>query len=148
MHTLIDVYNKINQFGKDHEMELTVVEPGHIVYKMKVQEKHLATPKTIHGGMLSALMDSVLGVAALSASATNDQLVSTVEFKINYLNPAYLGDVLIGEGKIDRKGNRIIIASGQIVAQNRKEVIAKGMGTFNAYPKEKAGVTPAMLKDL
>jgi uncharacterized protein (TIGR00369 family) len=128
-------------------MELTVVEPGHILYKMTVEKRHLATPTTIHGGMLAAMMDAVLGVAALSASATDENLVSTVEFKINYLSPALLGDVLIGEGKVDRKGNRIIITSGQIVAQNRKEVVAKGMGTFNAYPKEKAGVTKEMFKD-
>ena len=147
MHTIIDVYNKINAFGRDHNMELTVVEPGHIIYKLTVEERHLATPTTIHGGMLAAMMDSVLGVSALSASATNDNLVSTVEFKINYLNPALLGDELVGEGKVDHKGNRIIITSGEIAASNRKIIVAKGMGTFNAYPKEKAGVTAAHLKD-
>lgn len=146
MQSIIDVYNKINRFGQDHGMELEVVEPGHIIYRMVVQERHLATPTTIHGGMVAALMDGVLGVAALSASGEDDKLVSTVEFKINYLNPALLGDQLVGEGKIDRKGNRIIIASGDIKAENRGVVVAKGMGTFNAYPKEKAGIRKEYLQ--
>ena len=140
MHPIIEVYNKINLFGEDHGMELTVIEPGHIIYKMIVQERHLATPSTIHGGMVAAMMDGVLGVAALTLSAEDDRLVSTVEFKINYFNPALLGDELVGEGIVERKGNRIIISSGHIIAQNRDTMIAKGMGTFNAYPKEKAGI--------
>ena len=52
----------------------------------------------------------------------------------------------MGEGKIDRKGNRIIIASGDIKAENRGVVVAKGMGTFNAYPKEKAGIRKEYLQ--
>tara|TARA_B100000780_G_C21034027_1_gene414691 strand:- start:198 stop:632 length:435 start_codon:yes stop_codon:yes gene_type:complete len=142
MHKILELYNKLNKFGADHNMEMTIIEPGHIVYKMEVQDKHMATPNAIHGGMIAAMMDGVLGVAALSASAEDDKLVSTVEFKINYLNPARLGDQLVGEGSVDRKGKRIIITSGQIVAANRNVVIAKAMGTFNAYPPEKAGVNP------
>ena len=141
MHPIIEVYNKINLFGQDHGMQLKVIKPGHIIYNMTVQERHLATPSTIHGGMVAAMMDGVLGVAALTLSAEDDCLVSTVEFKINYFNPALLGDELEGEGIVERKGKRIIISSGQILAKNRDVMIAKGMGTFNAYPKEKAGVT-------
>ncbi len=118
-------------------MKLTVIEPGKISYEMKVLSKHLATPTAIHGGMISAMMDAIMGVASLSAVALDNKLVSTVEFKISYLNPAFLGDILTGNGMVDKKGNRIIYASGEILNQKNK-IIAKAMGTFNAYPIEKS----------
>lgn len=140
MHKILELYNSINQYGTLNELDLEVVSPGHIRYEMPVKEKHLATPIAIHGGVLSAMMDAILGVAALSSSCEDGKLVSTVEFKINYLAPARLGDMLIGEGKVIQKGNRLIIAEGDIKLQNSDKIIAKGMGTFSAYPIEKSGI--------
>lgn len=120
-------------------MELTILKPGLIFYEMEVQNKHLATPTIIHGGMIAAMMDGVLGVAALSLVADENKLVSTVEYKINYFRPAQLGDLLKGEGRVDHRGKRIISCSGEIHNQHG-EIVAKAMGTLNAYPFEKSDV--------
>jgi len=145
MEKLLNIYNQVNQFGIENELELSIIKPGEIVYKMKVVKKHLATPTAIHGGMLAAMMDGIIGVAALTAVAKENKLVSTVEFKINYFKPAFLGDQLTGKGKVDHKGNRIIHASGEIYNQ-KNELIAKALGTLNAYPFEKSDI-PQYLKD-
>ena len=140
MHKILKLYNSINQYGTLNDLDLEVKSSGHIRYRMPVKPKHLATPIAIHGGVLSAMMDAILGVASLSASCEDGKLVSTVEFKINYLAPARLGDVLIGEGKVIQKGNRLIIAEGDIKLEKTGKLIAKGMGTFSAYPIEKSGI--------
>jgi len=139
MHDILKVYNHINNFGRDQEMEYQVLSPGVVEYSFTVKKEHMATPVAIHGGMLAAYMDAILGVAALSIACEDGNLVSTVEFKINYFKPAKLNDVLIGRGRVESKGKRIIIASADIVEQNSKNMIAKGIGTFNAYPVEKSG---------
>ena len=136
VENLIEIYNQINQFGLANNLKLSVIKPGEIVYEMEVLKKHLATPTAMHGGMLAAMMDGVISVAALSAVAADKKLVATIEFKINYLKPVFLGNVLIGKGKVDHKGNRIIHASGEIYNQNN-ELVAKAIGTLNAYPIEK-----------
>ena len=46
----------------------------------------------------------------------------------------------MGEGRVIQKGNRLIIAEGDIKLQNSDKYIAKGIGTFSAYPIEKAGI--------
>ena len=137
----------MNQYGTLNELNLEVISPGHIRYEMPVKKKHLATPIAIHGGVLSAMMDGILGVAALSASCEDGNLVSTVEFKINYLAPARLGDILMGEGKVIQKGNRLIITDGDIKLQSSGKIIAKGMGTFSAYPIEKSGILEHMQEE-
>ena len=145
MEKLLSIYNQVNQFGLDNDFELTIVKPGEIIYKMEVKQKHLATPTAMHGGMIAAMMDGVIGVAGLTTVAEEHKLVSTVEFKINYLKPAFLGDSLTGKGKVDHKGNRIIHVSGEIYNQ-KNELVAKAMGTLNAYPLEKSDVAQ-YLKD-
>ena len=140
--TIIEQYIAHNNFGKILGMDFKIIEPGLVHYFMTIKEEHLSTPKVAHGGVIATLMDGVLGVAALSNVVAQNKVVSTVEFKINYLSPALLGDQLFGIGKIDHMGNRIIITSGDIICTNRNNIlIAKAMGTFNAYPFEKAGLT-------
>jgi uncharacterized protein (TIGR00369 family) len=136
---LLEIYNQVNTFGTENGFKLTVIKPGVITYEMEILKKHLATPKTVHGGMVAAMMDGVIGVAALSLVAPEGRLVSTVEYKINYFKPAYLGEILKGEGRVDNAGKRIISTSGEIYNQ-KGEIIAKAMGTFNAYPIEKSDV--------
>ncbi len=139
MEKLLKIYQKINKYGEVNGMKLEIIEPGHIVYEMEIKDQHMATPTAAHGGAVAGFMDGVLGVAALSASALEEKLVSTIEFKINFLNPVYKSDILVGTGKVEQKGKRIIIASGEIVCKNRdNKLIAKAMGTFNAYPFEKS----------
>ncbi len=140
IENLIEVYQETNQFGRENGMELLSYEEGKIVYKLIVAQKHLATPTTAHGGIIAAYMDGIMGVAALTESGKDLNLVSTVEFKINYLKPAFLGDVLMGTGKIISAGKRIIIAQGEIINEKSGELIAIATGTFNAYPYQKSGM--------
>jgi acyl-CoA thioesterase len=140
--TLIEQYNLHNDFGKTIGMHFEIIEPGLVHYFLTVKQNHLATPATAHGGVISSLMDGLLGVAALSAVEKENKVVSTIEFKINFLSPAFLHDNLHGIGKVEQKGNRLIIVSGDIFCVNRENsLIAKAIGTFNAYPAEKAGFT-------
>jgi acyl-CoA thioesterase len=136
---LIKMYQQTNQFGNDNGMELINYKEGLIEYNLTVQQKHLATPKTVHGGLLAAYMDGIMGVAALSVSAKNHNLVSTVEFKINYIKPAFFNDNLKGIGSVISEGKRIIVAQGEIFNQ-KNELLAIATGTFNAYPYQKSGM--------
>lgn len=142
---MVEAFNQINIYGKENGMKLKVIEPGLIEYEMTVLEKHLSSPNTCHGGVISGFMDSVLGASALTMAFTEKKLVSTVEFKINLFKPAYLGDQLIGKGKIEYKGKSLISSSGAIFCPNRDNLlVAKALGTFNIYPIEKRDIEGLM----
>ena len=133
-------YAETNLYGKVNGMILISYENGHIEYQMKITADHLATPTTAHGGIIAGYMDGIIGVAALTESSKNLNLVSTVEFKINYLRPARVGDVLLGTGRVISSGKRIIIAKGEIRDEKSGEMVAIATGTFNAYPYQKSGM--------
>ncbi|MBC7694497.1 MAG: PaaI family thioesterase [Burkholderiales bacterium] len=138
--TLIEQYIAQNNFGKTLGMDFKIIEPGLVHYFLTIKQEHLATPKAAHGGVISAFMDGLLGVTALSLSAKENHIVSTVEFKLNFFAAAFVGDTLQGIGKVEHQGKRLIVTSADIICPERNNiVIAKALGTFNTYPAEKAG---------
>jgi acyl-CoA thioesterase len=130
----LDLYRSINTYGVSNGFNSTMIKAGEMKVEMTVLDIHLSAPDTCHGGAIAGLMDSVLGGAALSLAFMDGMIVSTIEFKINYLAPAFKGDVLLGHATIDFHGKSTIVASGIITNQKNGKIIAKAMGTFNKYP--------------
>lgn len=139
-NTLIEKYIATNYFGQLLGMTFNVIAPGEVEYLLTIEQKHLATPRAAHGGAVAALIDAALGVAALSAVQAQNKVVSTVEYKLNYLAPALLQDRLLAKAKVEQQGKRILVVSCDVYCVNRQQqVIAKALGTFNAYDAAKAG---------
>lgn len=129
---ILELYNQMNEFGRDHSMEFKVISPGNIEYSFTPQKKHLATTNAVHGGMIAGYMDAIVGVAALSAVHEEGKYVATVEFKINFLAPVKVGILLKGIGKVLNKGKSTIVVSGNIV-DNQGNLIATALATLKSY---------------
>ncbi len=130
-------YSELVRFDRFLGMKLQVHAPGRITYTLEVIDDHLTSPDQCHGGVISAMMDAVLGVTALSLAVSQGNLCSTVEYKINYLSTGKPGEVLEGTADIDFSGSTIICTSGSIKDAKSGRLIAKGMGTFLQYPISK-----------
>ena len=135
---IVQGYIKSNNFGKLLEMNLEILGPGLIIYKMPITDNHLATPVAAHGGSICALMDASMGVCALSQVINDMRVVSTIEMKISFVAPAIRGDVLTAKASIVKSGKRLLFVEGEITNQKDK-IIAIATGTFNSYPYEKVG---------
>ena len=138
--SLIEKYIENNLFGKLIGMDFNIVSDGVVDYFLTITKNHLATPNAAHGGVISSLIDGALGVAGLSSVYKENKVVSTIEYKLNYLAPALLNDQLVAKAKVEQKGNRLLIISCDVYCVNREnKLIAKSLGTFNAYDAKKAG---------
>ncbi|MEE2756014.1 MAG: PaaI family thioesterase [Myxococcota bacterium] len=83
----------------------------------------------IHGGVISALADSAGGLAAWT-TLKSGTAVSTIDLRIDYLQPAGLEDLLCVADVI-RTGNRVVVVS-MSVTQGADEVkVAEGRGVYN-----------------
>lgn len=139
--SILEQYVEKNQFGHWLGMDFKELNPGQIAYYLTIESKHLATPLAAHGGVIAALVDATLGVSGLSAVHHEGKVVSTIEYKLNFLSPAELGDVLVANGKIEQKGKSILVISCEVFNQSKKRMVAKALGTFNCYDAVKAGYT-------
>ena len=139
---MVAFYNQVNRYGQANGMTLTVPAPGQAEYRMTIRDEHLSSPGTAHGGVLAGLLDAVLGAAALSQAFVSGDLVSTVEFKINYLRSVHLGQQLLAVARVEHAGSSLLVSSGTIYRQPAEPggellAVAQGLGTFNRYPASK-----------
>lgn len=137
-HYLIQKYNESNQFGDLLGIDFLILDKGIVEYKAKISSNLLATQIAAHGGLIATLCDGALGIAALSCVVEDDKVVATVEMNIKYLKPVLLNDELIAKAEVIQAGKRLLFSECKVYNQ-RNEIIASASGTFNAYPKEKAG---------
>ena len=119
-------------------MDFTIIAPGIVEYSLRINKTHLATPISVHGGLIAALLDATVGVGALSCVCEDGKVVSTIELSISYLEPIYDNDLLVATSELIKKGKRLIFMEAKIVNQNGL-LLAKATSTLNSYPKEKAG---------
>jgi uncharacterized protein (TIGR00369 family) len=78
----------------------------------------------LHGGVVSALIDTAGGVAAWSTLGP-DESVSTVDLTVDFLEPSGLAAPLRASAQLVRKGNRVchvrvaVTQGGKLVAEGR-----------------------------
>ena len=119
--------NAAKQFG----FELTLAEPGRVVLRMPVDERHLQVHLVVHGGVLAALADTAGGLATYMAYPRGVR-VATVEMKINYLEAIEDGSVE-AEARVVRRGKHIAVVDCDIRDHNSR-LVGKSLMTFFVSP--------------
>ena len=93
---------------------LTGVERGQVEIALPFREELTQQHGFLHAGVITTILDSACGYAALSVMP-EDAGVLSIEFKTNLLAPA-AGDRFIARGRVVRAGRTIIVCSGDVVA--------------------------------
>lgn len=108
------------------------ISPGRGVLVLPVRPDLIGDPRrpALHGGVLSALIDTAGGVAAWSALSA-EETVSTVDLRVDYLEPAGLGGPLRAEAELIRKGNRVCHVKVAVIQDGR--LVAEGRGVYNIH---------------
>ena len=84
-----------------------------------------------HGGFISALLDSALGMAVVSGIAPQEWC-GTVQLNVQFLAPGR-GE-LLGKGWMVKRGRHIAFARGEIL-DDRGRQIATAEGTWYVWPR-------------
>jgi uncharacterized protein (TIGR00369 family) len=110
------------------------VEAGRAVLVLPVRHDHLGDVRrpALHGGVISALIDTAGGVAAWSALATGES-VSTVDLMVDFLEPARVAGPLRAEAELVRKGNRVCHVRVRVTQDDL--VVAEGRGVYNIHKR-------------
>lgn len=69
----------------------------------------------VHAGIITAIVDSACGFAALSLMPPGVGVL-TIEFKVNLLNPA-AGERFIARGQVVKPGRTIMVCTGEAIAE-------------------------------
>ena len=126
-------------FGKQTAMQslgavISRVKPGEVEIEMPYRADFTQHHGFVHGGIVTAIVDSACGYAALSLSAP-ETAVLTVEYKVNFLAPAK-GDRLLARGEVVRPGSTVTVCKGDVVAYDGgdEKVVASMLTTMMLMP--------------
>lgn len=97
--------------------ELSSVSPGVAEIALLRREDLSTAPGEIHRGFVAALLDDVCVLAALSLTSPGD-LVTTAEYKLNFLAPA-TGSRVTVRAEVLRPGRSITVCRADAFADGR-----------------------------
>lgn len=132
-------------FGRQRVMEtigatLTRVAPGEVEIRLPFREDLTQQHGFLHAGVVTAIVDSACGYAALSLMAPGDGVL-TVEYKVNLLAPA-AGAYMIARGQVTKPGRTITVCTGDVFAYQDgvEKLVATMLATMMAI-HERAGIS-------
>lgn len=113
------------------------IEKGIFESTLKIGEKHKTQDNFIHAGLIATMSDHTAGYAAYTLVPDNIRIL-TIEFKINFLKPAY-GNTLKCKSEIISKGRQIIVAQSTVfdIRDNYEKMVSKSTFTLMAIDAEK-----------
>jgi uncharacterized protein (TIGR00369 family) len=86
----------------------------------------------LHGGVVSALIDTAGGVAAWSTLGPEES-VSTVDLTVDFLEPSGLAAPLRAAAQLVRKGNRVCHV--RVAVTQDGKLVAEGRGVYNIHKR-------------
>jgi uncharacterized protein (TIGR00369 family) len=108
------------------------VEQGRAVLVQPVRPDFIgdSTRPALHGGVVSSLIDTAGGVAAWSSLASGES-VSTIDLRVDYLEPAGLQAPLRAVAEVVRKGSRVCHV--RVSVTQGEVLVAEGRAVFGIH---------------
>jgi len=113
------------------------LERGYLETELFISDRHRQQDRYIHAGVLATMADHTAGYAAFSL-VDETQRILTIEFKINFLRPAF-GKSLICKSRILREGGRIFVGESEVYDRQAQGdmLAAKALVTLMAVHENK-----------
>jgi acyl-CoA thioesterase len=131
--TLEHVMQDTSKFGILHllGMQIVTAEDGIGRVSIRIDKRLMHPQQIVHGGVIFTLADTAMSMALISVLPVGTPF-GTIEAKINFLLPAYKGE-LLAEGKIVHKGRSTAVLEATVFnnIEGEQHAIARVLGTFN-----------------
>ena len=123
-------------FARQRAMEtfgarLLRVAPGEVEIGFEFKEEFTQQHGYLHAGLVTALVDTACGYAALSLTEPGAEVLS-VEFKLNLLSPA-AGERFAARARVMRAGRNLTVCAGDFYVlkdDGGEKVVATMLGTM------------------
>ena len=120
-------------------IEAVRIKRGLFESRVLIGKHHKTQDSFIHAGLMATMADHTAGYAAFTV-VSEDFRILTIEFKINFLKPAY-GNALRCRSRVMSKGKQIIVAESKIydVREDHETQVSEALVTLMTVPAAKIG---------
>ena len=109
-------------------MKVLEIGLGYSILEIDLEKKHFQPFDIVHGGVLASVIESVTSWAIFYGIENENDGLTTIDLKLNYLSPAISGKA-IATGRQIKLGNTLGYAEGHIENEDGK-MIAHGTSTL------------------
>ncbi len=103
----------------------------------------------VHGGVISAILDEIMGRAGLYFLK---KLILTKEMNVKFLNPVFIGKELMAQGKVVEIINEREAIMEGFLYNGKNQLCARSTGTFSLFSpsslKKKGVMDESLIDDL
>ena len=119
------------------EARVTSLEVGKLTMHLPYKADFIGNPvtKVLHGGVTAALIDHVGGFCAMSSVPDGNLLLSTVDLRIDYINPAP-PEPMVCIANVTNRNKKMIRSDIECWNADRTVKIAEGRGLYQLYPSK------------
>jgi uncharacterized protein (TIGR00369 family) len=112
-------------------MRLTAMGEGRAEIEMDYDERLIGDPETgvIHGGAVSALMDTCCGAAAMSHPEAPGG-TATIDLRIDYMRPATPGQAIRAQAECYHITRSVAFVRARAMDDDSARAVATATGTF------------------
>ncbi len=112
-------------------MELTEISDGFARIEMPYSDALVGDPETgvIHGGAVSALMDTFCGAAAMSHPSSPSG-TATIDLRIDYMRPATPGQKIVTEAECYHITRSVAFVRAKAMDEDTARPVAMATGAF------------------
>jgi uncharacterized protein (TIGR00369 family) len=120
-------------------LEAVHIKRGLFESRVLIGEHHRTQDSFVHAGLMATMADHTAGYAAFT-TVSEEYRILTIEFKINFLRPAY-GNALRCRSRVISKGKQVIVAESKVhdVRKTHEIQVAEALITLMAVPAKKIG---------
>ena len=124
-------------FIKYCQFRAEIIRNGYFQSRVRIEDHHRQQDGFIHAGVMATMADHTAGYSAFTIVEENFQIL-TIEFKINFLKPAF-GDALACHSTVLREGSQIIIAESEVfdIRGEEETLVAKAMVTLMVVERDR-----------
>jgi uncharacterized protein (TIGR00369 family) len=111
------------------EMSLASVESGRVRFTMPVREYAYNPLGSVHGGIVTTILDTVMGCAVHSTLAAGTSY-TTLDLQTRFVRPvtAEVGTV-VAEGSVVHGGRRTVVAQARLTDESGERIYALATST-------------------
>lgn len=106
----------------DFEFVSCSAKEGSITLSHKVDVREVNIYNTLHGGIITWLMDSAMGI--LSRAYTGYETLVTMDVHVNFLRAIYAGDEVVIKASVTHAGSKIVNTVSELYVKDRLSATA------------------------
>ncbi|KAI9225161.1 HotDog domain-containing protein [Blastocladiella britannica] len=98
-----------------------------LIAEFDVEEMHLNGWKTLHGGMIAAIVDLVTAAALIAAGHPHSGM--SADLSVSYVKAAPLGSTVVIVAEADKVGQNLLFARAALYMKSTGDLVATGRHT-------------------